>query len=69
MLGGIIGGRVGRGGIPPGWVRNLLLWPRPQLWFEAMAASLARTWKYLGRNVWFDALVLLPGVRRLLPPY
>lgn len=78
ILGGIIGARVGRAGIPQAWVDGLILWPRGIARAEALATSLTTAgktsprvpaWKYLLRNVWFDTVVLLHGLRRLGPPY
>jgi ADP-ribosyl-[dinitrogen reductase] hydrolase len=83
ILGGIVGARVGRAGIPAPWLAGLCEWPRSPAWIEALARRLAgvvRTGRAqpaaplpaLGlalRNLVFLAVVLLHGLRRLLPPY
>ncbi len=76
ILGGIIGARLGRTGIPSEWIDGLILWPRSIQKAGALADALATggqsrvpAWKYIMRNAWFDSVVLLHGLRRLAPPY
>lgn len=78
ILGGIIGTRAGLAGIPKEWLDNLILWPREMDRAKMIAEALAESrqsdvrvspWKHLVRNLWFDAVVLLHGLRRLAPPY
>lgn len=83
ILGGIIGARVGRAGIPPHLLHNLRDWPRSTGFIESVArrlaqARLANTRLHAVRsfmlatpvrNLFFLAVVLTHGFRRLLPPY
>ena len=83
ILGGIIGARVGREGIPSPLLDRLVDWPRSTLMIEKVArrlahARLARTkmrevrsfmFATPVRNLFFLAVVLTHGFRRLLPPY
>lgn len=83
MLGAIIGAGVGRAGIPEKWIADLIEWPRTVSWMESLAHKAAQASR-LGersaahplsiaglalRNTVFFVLVLVHGVRRLLPPY
>ena len=83
IVGGIVGARVGRAGIPPEWINGLRDWPITVSFLESLAAALADSssshaavplpelpfyQQYL-RNVGFTVIVLLHGFRRLLPPY
>ena len=83
MLGGIIGARVGREGIPAHLIDNLRDWPRSTGFMERVGLRLAqsrRTRRAMPalsawpiaialRNVLFLVVVLAHGFRRLLPPY
>jgi len=83
ILGGIIGARVGEAGIPTQWRDSLMEWPRGISFLRKLAQRLAevaasgKTQKpvrafslaILIRNIFFLAVVLLHGLRRLLPPY
>lgn len=83
ILGGIVGARVGRAGIPAQWLDGLCEWPRSPAWMERLAQRLteavetgraqpALSLPALGlalRNLVFLVVVLLHGLRRLLPPY
>ncbi|MFP4350753.1 MAG: ADP-ribosylglycohydrolase family protein [Desulfococcaceae bacterium] len=83
ILGGIIGARVGRQGIPESWLNNLMEWPRSVAWMERLGEAVAASSeghievKSPGyfvpgiplRNLWFLLTVLFHGFRRLLPPY
>jgi hypothetical protein len=83
MLGAIVGAGVGRAGIPPKWIGDLAEWPRTTPWMDGLARKAAHaarsgeqgkahTLAIAGlalRNAGFFVLVLLHGLRRLLPPY
>jgi ADP-ribosylglycohydrolase len=83
IVGGIVGCRVGKAGIPEDWRIKMLEWPRTLAWMEQLGGQLARvrvTNKsetpvslplpgVLGRNLVFLSIVLTHGFRRLLPPY
>ncbi len=83
MLGAIVGAGVGRAGIPEKWIGNLVEWPRTVYWMESLAVKAshaaqsgqrggAHPLSIVGlalRNAGFFVLVLLHGLRRLLPPY
>ncbi len=83
ILGGIIGARVGKEGIPPVLLARLIDWPRSTAYLSHVARRLAES-RALGkpmkeirlflpaiwpRNLIFMIVVLLHGFRRLLPPY
>lgn len=83
ILGGIIGSRLGRSGIPHEWLGALWEWPRSVHWMQKLgqrlAGVLARSTPqpalplpFAGvvlRNFVFLLIVLGHGFRRLLPPY
>ena len=83
IVGGIVGSAVGQQGIPPEWINGLREWPRTVAWMERLAAQVyeARSQRtpirpirlpiygLLPRNLLFLAVVLMHGMRRLLPPY
>ncbi len=83
IVGGIIGARVGRDGIPAQLLTNLRDWPRSTGFIERVAQRLAHTRlantrmrevrSFLlatpARNLFFLVVVLAHGFRRLLPPY
>ncbi len=83
ILGGIIGARVGKHGIPADWLDRLKDWPRTMAWIEELGRRLALVvvegmaqgalplpfLDVLVRNVFFLLVVLGHGFRRLLPPY
>lgn len=83
ILGGIIGARVGRAGIPPHLLQDLRDWPRSTNFIERVARRLAharlantrmgevRSFIFATpvRNLFFLGVVLAHGFRRLLPPY
>lgn len=83
ILGGLIGARVGRAGIPPQWIDGIIDWPRSPAMLAAVAQRLADS-RSQGRalapvrslalvhplrNLAFLLVVLAHGFRRLLPPY
>lgn len=83
IVGGIVGARVGRGGIPQEWLDGLWEWPRSIRWMEKLGQRLAKATSegttqrslplpLMGlvlRNLFFLLVVLAHGLRRLLPPY
>ncbi|MBI4290685.1 MAG: ADP-ribosylglycohydrolase family protein [Betaproteobacteria bacterium] len=83
MLGAIVGAGVGRSGIPQKWIDDLVEWPRTASWMEGLVLKTARAAQsgepgtahplsIVGlalRNAGFFVLVLVHGLRRLLPPY
>lgn len=83
ITGAVAGAGTGPGGIPPEWLRALAEWPRTVPWMEQLAQSLAAersnyaspgplpapALKLGARNLFFLAVVLLHGFRRMLPPY
>ena len=82
IVGAIIGTRVGKDGIPAGWLRDLWEWPRTPGWLEKLGDRVAEDHQYGGsadvtlnplgimlRNILFIPLVLAHGFRRMLPPY
>ncbi|NLI77862.1 MAG: ADP-ribosylglycohydrolase [Candidatus Riflebacteria bacterium] len=80
ILGGILGAGVGPAGFPADWVAGLADWPCSPAYLEEVAASVAGEpgattvqWPWWGarlaRNLFFLAVVLAHGFRRLLPPY
>jgi ADP-ribosyl-[dinitrogen reductase] hydrolase len=83
ILGGIIGARVGREGIPPQLLSNLRDWPRSPHFITRVAERLAQCRASNTRmravpsfilaiplrNMIFLGIVLSHGFRRLLPPY
>ena len=83
IVGGIIGARVGKQGIPKPWLDNLSEFPKNIKWMEKLGQRLNtvcynnKTQQTLPvsiiaillRNVIFMIIVLLHGFRRLLPPY
>jgi len=83
VLGGIIGARVGKTGIPDQWLDRLWEWPRTVRWMEELGRRVAQvvadgigrealplqlSGVFL-RNMFFLLVVLGHGFRRLLPPY
>jgi ADP-ribosyl-[dinitrogen reductase] hydrolase len=83
IVGGIVGCRVGKAGVPEDWMTSIWEWPRTLAWMEQLARQLARvviTKKtetplslplaaVLARNATFLPIVFSHGFRRLLPPY
>ena len=83
ILGSIVGAGVGKEGIPKKWLDNLFEWPQTANWMERLATQLADNLShgkngkppavpfvfYFLRNLFFTAVVLLHGFRRMLPPY
>lgn len=77
IVGGIVGARVGRSGIPSEWIEGLLEWPRSVGWMSRLGQALAEgsgapatIWPgYIARSPIFIATVLAHGFRRILPPY
>ncbi len=80
ILGGIVGARVGKDGIPESWLSNIVEWPRSTGWIERLGKVMAANAAHakcpgyfvpviLIRNVVFLLAVLAHGFRRLAPPY
>jgi ADP-ribosylglycohydrolase len=80
IVGGLAGAGVGANGIPPLWLAGLLEVPRSAAWIRRIGEALADdqrerhavtlAWPLIPlRNLAFIVIVLLHGVRRLLPPY
>jgi ADP-ribosylglycohydrolase len=82
MVGGIVGASVTRAGIPQAWIDNLMEWPRTLSWMERLGTQLGSNTSdspgasmrlpvsgLLARNVFFLAIVVYHGFRRLAPPY
>ena len=83
IVGGIVGARVGKDGIPPEWISGIWEWPRSVRWMESLGKTLSQTWPsshtsrapsvnpiaVVLRNLVFLAIVLCHGFRRLGPPY
>jgi ADP-ribosyl-[dinitrogen reductase] hydrolase len=84
IFGGIAGAAVGREGIPPAWISDIVEWPRSVAWIERLGVALAQSAGdgqgrfaspayfvpgILPRNAFFMVVVLLHGFRRLVPPY
>lgn len=83
IVGGIVGAAVGVDGIPAPWRDGIMEWPCGLPWIEQVALHSAAAARdgipgrpcrfniagQLLRNVFFLAVVLLHGFRRLFPPY
>jgi ADP-ribosylglycohydrolase len=83
IAGALAGAVVGDGGIPGDWLRGLRDWPRSRDLIGSIGAALGECsatdrscspvgyfWPgLLPRNLLFLIVVLLHGIRRLLPPY
>jgi hypothetical protein len=83
IVGGVVGARVGKAGIPHVWLSGLCEWPRSVAWIERVGERLALAIErgaplplptlpvpaLAARNALFMSVVLYHGLRRLLPPY
>ncbi|GAB5407103.1 MAG: ADP-ribosylglycohydrolase family protein [Aureliella sp.] len=83
IVGGVVGARVGRAGIPQDLCDSLAEWPRTIAWMERLGVCLSVAQSdaetrvvpelnplcVLARNVLFLLVVLFHGFRRLAPPY
>lgn len=83
ITGALLGVRVGVAGIPEPWCTGIIDYPRSLSLLRTLAAQLARptpaepplgpvryAWPAIPfRNVFFLAVILLHGLRRLFPPY
>ena len=81
IVGGIVGARVGKEGIPAEWIGGIWEWPRSVSWMQSLGMDLSQAWPnssraprvnpiaVIMRNVLFLAIVLSHGFRRLGPPY
>ena len=83
IVGGIVGVRVGKVGIPTELLSGIWEWPRSVSWMESLGTALSQAWPsshaarapivnpfaVILRNLIFLAIVLCHGFRRLAPPY
>lgn len=79
IVGGIIGARVGKEGIPSQWLHAVSEWPRSMQWMEDVALDATQSqpvktpfWFFpatMLRNAFLLLIVLLHAGRRTLPPY
>lgn len=83
IVGGIVGSRVGKKGIPTEWLDHLAEWPRTVIWMEHLTHQLHSTLEKgvadrplkssfmatLLRNVLFITIIFAHVFRRMLPPY
>ena len=84
IFGGIIGASSGTAAIPGEWISNIIEWPRSVDWMRRLGKATAQAldddspkiagpryfWPgVLVRNVIFLIVVLVHGLRRLIPPY
>ena len=83
LTGALAGADLGDSAIPSPWLDGLVDWPRSSKWIRLLACRLHQVGEKGGtakplplnmlavppRNIWFAAIVLSHGVRRLLPPY
>ena len=83
IAGALAGAVVGEQGIPSDWINGIRDWPRGTGFFRAVADRLVENGRprkagspvsyfwpgVLPRNIFFLAVVLLHGFRRLAPPY
>jgi ADP-ribosylglycohydrolase len=84
IFGAIVGARLGRNGVPRVWLDGIIEWPRTISWLERLGETVAVSldkdepaprspglfWPgIVPRNLIFLCIVLLHGLRRLLPPY
>lgn len=82
IVGALVGASQGASAIPPEWLERLWEWPRTAGWMCRLGERLAHEWGnpdaatlplfwpgLIPRNALFLLLVLLHGLRRLLPPF
>jgi ADP-ribosyl-[dinitrogen reductase] hydrolase len=83
IIGGMVGAKVGKRGLPDNWMNRLTDWPRSVAWMESLSDQLNNVKNsgtrerpkslffpfVLLRNLVFMIIVLTHGFRRLLPPY
>ncbi len=83
IVGAIVGGRVGKAGIPVEWLNTHIEWPQSLSWIEGLGNDLHDALSngtsrrppglpigvLVARNLFFATIVLAHGFRRLLPPY
>jgi len=84
IVGGLVGATAGIDAIPIEWRNGLMEWPRTEGWLLRLGSALAEqidshrtTGSALGlawfglpiRNLFFLMIVIMHGLRRLLPPY
>ena len=77
IAGSLAGVTCGRKGIPEEWIARIIDRPHSVEYIEKLAATLSEgrqcntgfSWWLLPRGILFTAIVLVHGLRRLLPPY
>lgn len=84
IFGAIVGARSSSSGIPAAWLDGIVEWPCTIAWLERLGETVAISldadepairsprlfWPAIVvRNLFFLCIVLLHGLRRLLPPY
>jgi ADP-ribosylglycohydrolase len=83
IAGGIVGAAVLESGIPVAWLSGMAEWPRTLRWMKQLGERVAEVCEsgkaqkalwvspigLLMRNLVFMLVVLVHGLRRLLPPY
>ena len=78
IAGALAGTSVGPSGIPQEWRDGLMDWPHSRQYLQALAERVSNHHTKAGlnfsamlfpRNIIFTVIVLLHGLRRLLPPY
>jgi len=82
IVGGIIGARLGKQGIPAKWLAGVRDWPMSIDWISRLAKQLSDAklsedvqplrlnfFTVFARNMFFLSVVLFHGFRRLAPPY
>jgi ADP-ribosyl-[dinitrogen reductase] hydrolase len=75
IVGGMLGARVGREGIPKQWLAGIMDFPRDVRYLEALAKASPNTkpiflWPIqLFRNLLLLFVILFHGFRRMFPPY
>ena len=74
--GSIVGGIVGASPnvvADSSLTKKLILWPRNLAYVEKLLTATEKpkiqAWQYLCRNAWFNVVVLIHALGRLLPPY
>jgi len=78
IVGALAGATVGTAGIPARWLDGVMEFPRSIEWIRRLGEALAATESHPVRLAWpciplrnavFIAIVLVHGLRRLLPPF
>ncbi|HEX9062471.1 MAG TPA: ADP-ribosylglycohydrolase family protein, partial [Clostridia bacterium] len=83
ILGGIIGAKVCREGIPQSWISNVCIWPYGARYYEDIGSCLydkvfmnadcmideVPVLLIILRNLLFGIVILIHMLRRIMPPY